>query len=74
MQGQAKAAFQLVPQLVSSRTVKCQGEIRTDMGCSQSAGGHCCARDKEGRYGMDVRKGLGREDCGYCFTGYCEKS
>ncbi|RSL82710.1 hypothetical protein CEP51_004989 [Fusarium floridanum] len=38
----------------------------------QSAGGHCCAREKTREYGLDVRKGIGREDCGYCYTGYCK--
>ncbi|KAM4062091.1 hypothetical protein HRG_008943 [Hirsutella rhossiliensis] len=34
--------------------------------------GKCCAINKDGSGGMDVKKGLGREDCGYCFGGKCQ--
>ncbi|RCI09750.1 hypothetical protein L249_3931 [Ophiocordyceps polyrhachis-furcata BCC 54312] len=34
--------------------------------------GKCCAKNKDGSGGMDVPRGGGREDCGFCFTGKCK--
>ncbi|KYK62058.1 hypothetical protein DCS_03203 [Drechmeria coniospora] len=34
--------------------------------------GKCCAKNKDGSGGLDASRGVGREDCGYCFTGKCK--
>ncbi|PFH59616.1 hypothetical protein XA68_12103 [Ophiocordyceps unilateralis] len=34
--------------------------------------GKCCAKNKDGSGGLDVSRGQGRDDCGYCFTGKCK--
>ncbi|POR32482.1 Uncharacterized protein TPAR_07312 [Tolypocladium paradoxum] len=34
--------------------------------------GKCCAKNADGTGGIDVKDGLGREDCGYCFSGKCK--
>ncbi|PHH66058.1 hypothetical protein CDD81_583 [Ophiocordyceps australis] len=34
--------------------------------------GKCCAKYKEGSGGINVGKAIGREDCGFCFTGSCK--
>ncbi|KAK3293841.1 uncharacterized protein B0H64DRAFT_374707 [Chaetomium fimeti] len=35
-------------------------------------GGHCCAKSKNGDYGIQVTSGTqSGEDCGYCFSGKC---
>ncbi|KAK5994750.1 hypothetical protein PT974_03133 [Cladobotryum mycophilum] len=39
--------------------------------CNNS-GGKCCATNADGSGGMDISKGLGREDCGYCFSAKCK--
>ncbi|KAE8140411.1 hypothetical protein BDV38DRAFT_269015 [Aspergillus pseudotamarii] len=46
------------------------GEMNSFHDCKQMAG-KCCAKTRDGRFAVDVRKGLGREDCGFCFTGKC---
>ncbi|KAL1853742.1 hypothetical protein Plec18167_005049 [Paecilomyces lecythidis] len=37
----------------------------------KNSGGKCCASNSDGSGGLDVKNGLGREDCGYCFSGKC---
>ncbi|EFR00377.1 hypothetical protein MGYG_03379 [Nannizzia gypsea CBS 118893] len=34
--------------------------------------GRCCAKNKDGTGGLDVGHGMGREDCGFCFSGKCK--
>ncbi|KAF7627491.1 hypothetical protein F9C07_2227011 [Aspergillus flavus] len=34
--------------------------------------GKCCALNKDGSGALDVSRGQGREDCGFCFTGKCK--
>ncbi|OAA82437.1 hypothetical protein LEL_01982 [Akanthomyces lecanii RCEF 1005] len=38
---------------------------------SKGRSGKCCAKNKNGSGGLDVNKGQGREDCGFCFSGKC---
>lgn len=38
---------------------------------SKNSGGKCCATNSDGSGGIDVKNGIGREDCGYCFSGKC---
>ncbi|QPG97840.1 hypothetical protein C2857_006928 [Epichloe festucae Fl1] len=40
--------------------------------CKTKTKGKCCAKNSDGSEGLDVDKGQGREDCGYCFTGKCK--
>ncbi|KYK57405.1 hypothetical protein DCS_04414 [Drechmeria coniospora] len=35
-------------------------------------GGKCCAKNANGSGGRNVKDGIGREDCGYCFSGQCK--
>ncbi|KAE8363280.1 hypothetical protein BDV27DRAFT_130187 [Aspergillus caelatus] len=47
------------------------GEMNSFHGCLQREG-KCCAKNKDGSGGQDVKRGQGREDCGFCFTGKCK--
>lgn len=68
--------------LVSS---KCSLERQKDDRCSgkklgpqnsfhncKNRDGKCCSKNKDGSGGLDVKDGMGREDCGFCFTGKCK--
>ncbi|KAI1084544.1 hypothetical protein F5B20DRAFT_522095 [Whalleya microplaca] len=39
----------------------------------KNSGGRCCALQRNGSGGLDVDKGRGGEDCGYCFSGKCKR-
>ena len=39
---------------------------------SKNMDGKCCALNKDGSGALDVSRGQGREDCGFCFTGKCK--
>ncbi|KAI5805671.1 hypothetical protein EDC01DRAFT_640035 [Geopyxis carbonaria] len=54
----------------------CQGKVlnrrNSHHNCLKTDGGHCCAESRTGDKGIDVKnKAHDREDCGYCFSGYC---
>ncbi|KAK4102842.1 hypothetical protein N658DRAFT_522842 [Parathielavia hyrcaniae] len=54
----------------------CKGRVLARMNsrhnCYQKKSGHCCAREKNGDYGVQVTSGTKTgEDCGYCFSGNC---
>ncbi|KAE8422567.1 hypothetical protein BDV36DRAFT_245429 [Aspergillus pseudocaelatus] len=53
---------------------RCSGKRLREMNsfhdCKQM--GKCCAKNKDGSGGVDVSRGQGREDCGFCFTGKCK--
>ncbi|KAL2016691.1 hypothetical protein VTK56DRAFT_3193 [Thermocarpiscus australiensis] len=54
----------------------CKGRVLAKMNsrhnCYHKKSGHCCAKNKNGDYGIDVTSSTqSGEDCGYCFSGKC---
>ncbi|KAK4125187.1 hypothetical protein N657DRAFT_358391 [Parathielavia appendiculata] len=57
----------------TSMCLCCDNSLRCSRPCSyQKKSGHCCAREKNGDYGVQVTSSTKTgEDCGYCFSGNC---
>lgn len=39
---------------------------------SKDKGGKCCSKKEKGNGGLDLGRGQGREDCGYCYSERCK--